>query len=443
MDIKALPPELLVAIFEACVADSCTALGQLAGVCQYWHALLRSTPHLWQTIRLERPARALPALAAYTATALHKSAPLPFDVELELAGTDELEHALALLAPLLEHLPRWRRVAVHWDGETVAHTFPREMKAAAVLELTLREPIDAAELDADGPARAVRVREYYLPRFHAHPRPTDLWLCLAAPRLPRLPRGSVLPFTRLALLEDGGAPAAHPRDVLAFVHRCAGLVYLQWHAFQAEFASMDALPPVLFLPHLRTLEVAGTLAFREFVSRLHAPALEALVLQNLNVHHALPLLVAYDEDGDSDDEAADFSQSPWSDHATGMALRGLLERSRPPLRTLDMDYVDMRTKDFIWIFGRLPFLAHFRVVGSDMSDTVVAALGAPGALPVLSHLDLTGALRLSGDAIVDALANREHLAARFQYVKVSRCPGVFPEHDDALQRLFGPRFTTT
>jgi hypothetical protein len=35
------------------------------------------------------------------------------------------------------------------------------------------------------------------------------------------------------------------------------------------------------------------------------------------------------------------------------------------------------------------------------------------------------------------------LAARFQYVKVSRCPGVFPEHDDALQRLFGPRFTTT
>lgn len=79
-----------------------------------------------------------------------------------------------------------------------------------------------------------------------------------------------------------------------------------------------------------------------------------------------------EEEGDSDDEFPDFSQSPFSDHATGMGLRSLLTRCNPPLKVLEMDYADMRTKDFEWFFGRADRLEEFRIVASDMSDRVMS-----------------------------------------------------------------------
>lgn len=89
------------------------------------------------------------------------------------------------------------------------------------------------------------------------------------------------------------------------------------------------------------------------------------------------------EDGDSDDENQDFSQSPWSDHATGMGLRSLIRRSNPPLQVLAMDYADMRTKDFEWCFDRMDSLLEFRIVASDMSDKVIAMLAPYAEQPSL------------------------------------------------------------
>jgi len=60
-------------------------------------------------------------------------------------------------------------------------------------------------------------------------------------------------------------------------------------------------------------------------------------------------------------------------------MRSVLSRCNPPLRVLDFDYVDMRTKDFLWCFLHLPFLEEFRIVASDMSNNVIAALGQPDA----------------------------------------------------------------
>ena len=85
--------------------------------------------------------------------------------------------------------------------------------------------------------------------------------------------------------------------------------------------------------------------------------------------------------GDSDDEANDFSRSPWTDHATGMGLRNLFRHGIPPLRELIMDYADLRTKDFKWLFERMPELELFYIVASDLSDNVVGALSVSEDAP--------------------------------------------------------------
>jgi hypothetical protein len=80
-----------------------------------------------------------------------------------------------------------------------------------------------------------------------------------------------------------------------------------------------------------------------------------------------------------------------------------------------MDFCDMRTKDFRYVFDRLAFLEDFHIVASDMSNKVMGFLypvksqDGPAMhlrLPRLRRLRLTNCQRLSGKAIVDALTER-------------------------------------
>jgi len=87
-----------------------------------------------------------------------------------------------------------------------------------------------------------------------------------------------------------------------------------------------------------------------------------------------------------------------------------------------MDLSDMRTKDFRWVFDKLPDLKQFSIVGSDMSDSVVA-LFTPVAhgddekqmrvrLPKLSVLRMYSCQQFSGDALVEALSARVRFTDR-------------------------------
>ncbi|KAI0064177.1 hypothetical protein BV25DRAFT_1823747 [Artomyces pyxidatus] len=187
------------------------------------------------------------------------------------------------------------------------------------------------------------------------------------------------------------------------------------------------------------------------------------------------------EDGDSDDEgSSDYSQSPYSDHATGMGVRSLIKRSNPPLRVLEMDYADMRTKDFVWLFSRVPLLTDFRIVASDMADRVIRmlepsatpyCLGTPGVcaladacaergdmpdcehyvmLPRLRSLELIHCQRLSGEVIVEVVTSR--VAAADAAVAVGKdgplpldeiaivgCVNFLEEHEDELWGVIGDR----
>jgi len=119
-----------------------------------------------------------------------------------------------------------------------------------------------------------------------------------------------------------------------------------------------------------------------------------------------------------------------------MGLRSLLGRSSPPLSVLEMDYADMRTKDFAWLFSRARSLTDFRIVASDMADRVVRML-APDAngtmlLPRLRSLELVNCQRLSGTAVVEAI--RARARATDGHIADGRAVDVFPLEDVAVVR---------
>jgi hypothetical protein len=320
-----------------------------------------------------------------------------------------------------------------------------------------------------------------------------LYMALIMSKLPSPLTLSPLRFVTLSIKESPLtlSMSIRPDDLLRFLTSCPELEFFSFTGSLSDLVITleDILhpPPIVSLPRLRSLILHGTLATRIILSYLHTPALRELYLERLNVDSEFPVLNPYLplpsrkvidpslvspqsssaesqtsttelpspnqtenlqppspslafgfecalEDGDSDDGFSDFSQSPYSDHATGMGLRSLLSRSSPPLSVLEMDYADMRTKDFAWLFSRARSLTDFRIVASDMADRVVRML-APDAnctmlLPRLRSLELVNCPRLSGTAIVEAI--RARARATDGYTSDGRTDDVFPLEDVAV-----------
>jgi hypothetical protein len=213
---------------------------------------------------------------------------------------------------------------------------------------------------------------------------------------------------------------------------------------------LSPIPTTVHLPHLERLSIACITVARCVLAAIVTPALTHLELRHLNTEALLDS--SFDEDGDSDDEWQHFSQSPFSDQATGMSIRSLLASS-PPIRYLDMNYADMRTKDFIYCFERLPELEHFSIVGSDMSDTVINLLmpvytlegGIRVRLPKLTTLELSICAQLSGEAIVRSISARTRFTdasphhASFIEVRIANCVGYNVSHAQELHQILGSR----
>ncbi|KAF8908884.1 hypothetical protein CPB84DRAFT_1766251, partial [Gymnopilus junonius] len=213
---------------------------------------------------------------------------------------------------------------------------------------------------------------------------------------------------------EGGSIGLHtqPKYILEFLQACPELQSFFLSGWPHDGPITQPLP-VVSLPNLVTLHLKSTCFARAFLSSLDTPRLQNLYLSHLNVD--FQLYGDHHEEGDSEDEAHDYSQSPWSDQATGMGLRKLITRCNPPIRILEMDFCDMRTKDFRYVFDRLLHLEDFHIVASDMSDNVInllrpiAMIGDNAIrlrLPQLRKLRLTNCQRLNGRAIVDAIVAR-------------------------------------
>ncbi|KIJ17897.1 hypothetical protein PAXINDRAFT_167830 [Paxillus involutus ATCC 200175] len=242
---------------------------------------------------------------------------------------------------------------------------------------------------------------------------------IIASNLPSADFINPLLFTSLDITETSFTHYVRSPELLKFLARCPNLEHFYLHGVSYREDTFSTSPPVVALPRLHTLSLDFVCNQRSVLSHLYLPSLRELHLRYLNMDTRLHGYHT-EEEGDSDDEAHDFSQSPSSDHHTGMGLRKLILRSRPPLEILDMDLSDMRTKDFRWVFDRLTHLKHFSIAGSDMSNDVVRLLspepvkanaGDSGGslrvrLPQLTTLKLFGCQQLSGEALVEALSTR-------------------------------------
>ena len=538
--VHRLPPELLIDILVHCSDQPSDQLNPIVfgRVCRYWKDVSCLSPRIWQHVYLfESNGTALSHDQALCW--MERSAPLPFDVRIEAATPDMI---LPLLSPVLSNMQRLRRCVIsgrheeEFDFEKYA--FDRT-RGCLVDELHLLikgvSALDTLGLNTDGASDPADDRTYStIFRVHGPAEgPQELALHFSVYALPLENVMKPIAVTSLCITESSLEVSTDVARMVNFL-RCTPLLetlhFTGWPQ-EGEPIQPGVLVPVR-LARLRTLLVRSTVSVRAMLEHIDAPALEELFLEHTNVDFELRTepyvaLRAPPDEGESDDEAQDFSQSPWSDHATGtvfvlprseperlhsyvafpasvhasrtrtrnrtrvhtcsrpiqphsdpdmememvgMGLRTLLGRSCPPLRLLHMDYADMRTKDFRWCFEHLPHLREFRIVGSDMSDRVVAMFApyqrrrmtyelahaseddARGSwavrLPSLQKLAVWHCQRVTGDAVVQAFRERARFTDRaaeegrgetLESVAVVGCSEFLFQHGQALAQTLGNR----
>lgn len=477
-----IPPELLIDIFTHCSDQPSDQLtpAVLGRVCRYWKDVTYLSPRIWQHIYLfESNGTAISHNQAQWW--MHMSAPLSFDVHVDTSTADMI---LPLLSPVFPQMQRLRRCVIsgrHEEEFDLAKYPFDHTRDCLVNELhILIKGVSALDTLGLNPISNGSDDRHASNIFRVHSPsngPPELSLHFAVYALPLESVMKPIPVKSLCITEFSLDVTTDVPRLLNFLRSTPLLETLLFSGWPQEG---DPIQPgqlaLVKLAHLRTLVIRSTVSVRAILSHIDAPSLEELYLEHTNVDFELrtePYVVHQSpaDEGDSDDEAHDFSQSPCSDYATGMGLRTLLKRSRPPLQLLHMDYADMRTKDFRWCFEHLEHLREFRIVGSDMSDRVVAML-APyrrrvlafglanprdvedprGSwavrLPSLRNLAVCSCQRVSGNALVEALRERVAFTDRaaeegrgetLESVAVVGCSDFLFQHGQALEEVFGER----
>ncbi|KAI0789585.1 hypothetical protein C8Q75DRAFT_717869 [Abortiporus biennis] len=473
--IQNLPVELLLDLFVLCSSDpedDGFASLRLSHVCQAWRDIIVNSPSVWQYITLD-DARNLRSSSFQSTLWISRSHNLPLYLRLHISDLDEV---LRLMSPLLPHMHRWRRCSLIGkldEEQDFTHFKDGSLPRLVDFHITIR---GSAELQDANDASSTPI--FSSPYSKAH---EDFSIQLSVLSLPSL---ISVPFNIHTLhIFETIEVTPDPVRLLRFLSFCPLLQYLHYVGYPQEpsYPERGIRPPIVALPRLKILVIRSICSVRLMLSHLHLPSLNELYLEHTNMEFepmSVPLYPYADmdgeaEDGDSDDENQDFSQSPWSDQATGMGLRSLIKRSNPPLEVLAMDYADMRTKDFEWCFDRLEWLQDFRIVASDMSDKVIGMLAPfkegvvefhisnlgsttpPSGslqvrLPKLNKLELWNCQRLSGDAVVHALGSRARYTDRasdvdpqrfvkMSHVGVIQCTDFGPRHAVNLLPVLGSR----
>jgi hypothetical protein len=448
MDV--LPTELLMEIFVFCASSSEHALAPviLTRVCHFWRNVIIALPRAWQFLYLDDERRSLPHSRLQAQLWSSRSAPLSFDVKLNLHQSDML---LPLLSPLLPEIRRWR-------GFTMTGVRQESIQLPILCDSSQCYPLHQLHIEIEQPDEDDITEGLYRGTFK---RTTCDTLCASALSMnvwvESLPQASLITPLRITTLHVSESldPQTQAVHLLEFLTACVELESLHFTSWPRDTDINDRPPLVVSLPRLRCLHLASTCSARTILSHLHTPMLTELHLAHLNVN--FPLHPTHNDPGDSEDEAQDFSQSPSSDQATGMGLRKLITRSNPPIEILEMDYSDMRTKDFRWCFDRLTALRCFRIVASDMSDKVVNLLRPYQThqdrwddlmrlrLPNLVFLELCNCQRLSGEALMDAIGSRVRYTDMMTpgptllQVSIIGCLTFEPWHAERLRQDLGPR----
>lgn len=436
-----LPPELLLVIFEQVKLPL-----TLRAVCGTWRDIVDASPPLWQHVELDTRAAPIHALHRRAKLFLERSQQVPIEVSI---WADHVDYVLPILSPMLSSIPRWRTFATEgFRTEHLDMTQVPEVTSALVIHIHDydSEDLEDGEPGEDSPFAVLH------PTFDMAGG-MELWLTA----LPPSNQLVAMHFTRLTITESiSNAAQTSISAITGVLYACPALRHFRFEGWIPDegHSTFTYVPPstVVELTYLQSLCIKTTTMTRGILSSIIAPRLDHLILTYLNIARPVDVEPRLEEPGESDDEASDFSESPWTDRATGMGMRTFISHSLSPIRKLDMDYSDFRTKDFIWAFDRLEYLEEFRIVGSDMSDKVIGLFGpALGSrmklrLPKLSYLGLFACQRLTGDAVVAALVQRAVMTdsnseySKLRLVRISGCGGVTAEHNNLLSAALGSRF---
>ncbi|KAI6114181.1 hypothetical protein F5141DRAFT_1187805 [Pisolithus sp. B1] len=389
-----LPTELLIQIFVSCCRSGgpFTPL-DLGTVCRQWRDVCVSSPHVWQLIIVSTLSRSISSIRFQAELWITRSFPLPFDVHIDLADCEAL---LPIISYFLPHIHRWRDLNITFGGHTVWKTsLTNFFQSSECLELQhldvqLKTPVaDDRNLDAEN---------------------VSFFSCtIASSYLPS--PGSLYPlhFTSIDIGESCLAHAVRSPDLLSFLRRCPNLERFSFRGVCYEEGVLTVSPSVVALPRLHTLILDSTCIQRSVLSHLHLPALL-------------------------------ITTQAWA-YGSSFHAQTLL------LRILNMSLSDMRTKDFSWVFDRLPYLRHFAYfirllkpvpIGGGEGEVNGHPQEMRVRLPQLETLRLVSCQQFSGDALVDALTARVHYTdimmpnQTLSRVVIASCNGFRPNHEEEL-----------
>ncbi|KAJ3769631.1 hypothetical protein FB446DRAFT_706094 [Lentinula raphanica] len=449
--VEKLPVELLIEIFVLCAAEDSDAPLTLGTVCSTWKDIVDGSPRVWQVVILDDSEKSLATSQSRAKIWISRSAPLQFDLKLNVA---EAINILSPLAPFLPVIDRWRQLTI---------TGACAKKFVCLISIN---DDDADDHINTGPMFSRR-SQFTLPTHFTLPRPRRQHLDMNMICLTHSPQASRSPlaplrFTSLSITDEYRFERdIHPLNsiaILSLLRTCPHLESFTFHGSMYPLGS-QTLPVTVSLLNLHTMNIYHSRQTRVMLSKLYAPALSELYLVDLNVYECDSTFLQ--EPDDIEDDADDYLEwCRWSNRATGMGFRKLIAQCNPPLKTLIMSYSDMRLKDFIYVFDHLTELEDFRLTNSVMSDTFINLLEPYAAestsestrplhslnvrLPRLRHLEIRECLGISGDSIVETLLQRvaftDQLAYTLEQVIISECDQFGVQHQDRLNRELGPRF---
>lgn len=305
-----LPAELLIELFTFCARNDAAAPPMLSFVCRLFREVISTSPRIWQLISLnDISISASHAQAKYW---MQQSAPLPFDVELNLQSADSL---LPLLSPFLHNIDRWRDYSctgvINEQLRLPRLVRPNSVATLHCLKIRLIPPVESDTNLARSPTF------YSCSTYPQTPQHVSMNLNITS--LPPLTHLAPLPFVALKITSFSIESPLQPAQFLNFLIACPWIEDMHISSTLHEELLRDELPLTIPLLHLRTLLVRNMTSQRVLLSVIYAPALRELYLQNLNVDYELQRY-HNTEEGDSDDEEHDFSRSPYSDIHTGALL---------------------------------------------------------------------------------------------------------------------------
>ncbi|KAF7294610.1 F-box domain-containing protein [Mycena indigotica] len=264
--IRKLPPEILQAIFLACLDHKPNVIPITGQICQHWRKITISTPELWSNISVGRTRfMAHEKYQDLAALFLERSSNLPLSISLRQPVSD------ALISTLVEHTQRWRKLNLI----STKYTFYLSI-ALSTLVFPLLETLEIGEEIT--PVAGIPVKPIPLPVGHV-------------PRLRRVILKDKmahweLPWSQITDIQYDTAVAP---DGLLLLQKCPNLKYcaMEQLRFAGSFDSTEssAIP----LRHLESLRLGINYSSntvvrnpqtvtRSFFQRLVVPQLKSLQL---------------------------------------------------------------------------------------------------------------------------------------------------------------------